>query len=384
MIYMDNAATTPVSNSVKLCMQSLIDEFENPSSSYKPSRDIYCKILEAKESILESLGADKSGWNVYFTSGGTESNNWALRGILEAVKKKDPSRNRLVISSVEHPSVYNTAMALEGFKVSVVHPDSSGVIIPKALDAFVDEHTALVSIMAVNNQVGTIEPVKEYASICHKNGALFHSDCVQAVGHIPLYLDNLDVDLISASSHKFGGLKGSGFLCVKNNIELGNLMFGGKQNSGKRPGTESLINIVTTARALDECAEKMSSYIEKTSQMRNKIVTLLKDSAIDFIVNGSWVRRAPGNLNISFKNIDGSELATLLEADGIYISTTSACETGEKQNRVLKEIKVPDEFINGTIRISLSENNTEEECSVVADSIIKNVKMLSKRGSYIG
>lgn len=367
---MDNAATTPLRESVKDLICKSMNCFCNPSSKYKPANDEYVKIVEARDMILTELTDRIDKYRICFTSGGTESNNWIINSIVES--NKGSYKNKIITTSIEHPSVYNTMKHLEsnGYDVVYIKPDRTGVISPSAIENEIDERTILVSVMAVNNQIGSVQPLKEIGSICKNHDVPFHSDCVQAVGHIPINMDEMNLDFITASSHKFGGMKGVGFVVANKEHELNNMMYGGKQNYGLRPGTENVTGITTTALALKECCDNMDESIKKVDSMRRSIVNCIGN--IDHIVNGSPVNYSPFILNLSFKNISGVELAILLEANDIMVSTTSACETGvEKSNRILEEVKVPEDYIDGTIRISLSESNSQEECDLLIDLLSK-------------
>lgn len=369
MIYFDNAATTPFKECVKnVIIDSLEnDEFANPSSGYKLAKDEYFKIYTARKNILKNITSYPDLYKLYFTSGGTESNNWAIQSV--ANMYSGSYKNKIISTTIEHPSVYNTLKHLEenGYEVVYVKPNKEGIVSVSDISDNIDERTILVSVMMVNNQTGSIQPIEEIGKICRSRGVLFHSDCVQAVGHIEVDMDRMNIDMMSASAHKFGGMKGTGFLAVNSKYDIENMMYGGKQNIGKRPGTENVIGISSMSEALDYSCFYRNVFKEHISKMRKYIIDNIK---AEFIVNGSEDNCYPGIINLGFKNVNKDDLILILEANGIMVSATSACETGEEtKNRVLSEMNVPEEYMNGSIRISLYENNSIEECKKFVDTI---------------
>ena len=365
-IYADNAATTKLDKAAfESMIPWLLEEYGNASQPYAFARKPKKAIADARSTIAECIGALPE--EIYFTSGGTESDNWAIKGSAFS----DPYKRATITSSIEHHAVLRTCSAIEsmGYPVTFVSPNRSGIITADALEELITENTRLVSIMFSNNEIGTIEPIKELVAIAHKHGALFHTDAVQAVGHIPINVQDLGIDMLSASAHKFNGPKGVGFLYIRNGTEIKPLNDGGSQERGLRAGTENIAEIVGMATALKmniKHIEENKKYIYSLEQ-----VLLSGIGDLDFIKNGAD-NHIPGNISLSFKNSDGEAILHRMDLMGICISTGSACDTVNTQiSHVIKAIGVPEEYAAGTIRISLSKDNTKEEVENIATALVR-------------
>ena len=371
MIYADNAATTKLNSKAFEAMKPfLIDDFSNPSQPYSFSRRSKAALQEARETIAACINANSE--EIFFTSGGTESDNWALKGIVSTKTNAE-----IITSAIEHHAILNTCAFLEkkGIKIHYLPVNSSGAVLPEALIETIGENTTLVSVMYANNEIGTIQPIKELTGIAHKNGALFHTDAVQAVGHVPIDVKALDVDLLSASAHKFGGPKGIGFLYVKKGTPIQPLLHGGSQQDSMRAGTENVAAIVGMAVALQESWAHVKDNQEYLLALESRFIEALDKTGLDYIRNGSE-NHLPGNINISIKDANGEMLLHRLDLMGICISTGSACDSVNNQvSHVIKAIKVPIEYAEGTIRVSLNHYNTFDEVITIAESIGRIITM---------
>ena len=370
-IYADNAATTRLDNAAfEAMLPYLKDHYANPSQPYSFSRKAKHALKESRRIIAECINAEPK--EIFFTSGGTESDNWAIKNYTSA------SDIRYVITSaIEHHAILNAAKsgdcihtAIPVDKCGYVKPEMLSEILNRPRDTAVSCESTLVSVMLANNEIGTIEPVKELAAVAHKKGALFHTDAVQAVGHIPVDVKRLGVDMLSASAHKFNGPKGIGFLYSKNGL-LRPLHDGGAQERGMRAGTENVAYIVAMAAALKANCEAMAANMQRITETENAFVSELNNTQIDYIRNGSG-NRIPGNVSISIKNADGEMLLHRLDLMGICVSTGSACDSVNTQvSHVIKAIGVPEEYAKGTIRISFGKYNTPEEAVEIARAVSK-------------
>lgn len=368
-IYADNAATTKLDLDAFEAMKPyLLEEYGNASQPYAFSRAAKKALREARITVAECIGALPE--EIYFTSGGTESDNWAIKGAL--AKKSD----NIVTSPIEHHAVLHACAAVEwlGHKVTYVPVDSVGIVSPQLLQQAITNNTKIVSVMMANNEIGTIEPIAELAKVAHTFGSVFHTDAVQAIGHIPVDVKALDVDMLSASAHKFNGPKGIGFLYIKNGIEILPYIDGGAQESGMRAGTENVAFIVAMAVALKKNCAQMQKTEAQLSQIEKTFLSILTELEIPFIRNGA-TNRIPGNISISIKNANGEMLLHRLDLKGICISTGSACDSIHTQvSHVIKAIAVPQEYAEGTVRISFGRDNTIEEAIKVARMIIEILK----------
>ncbi len=369
-IYADNAATSKIDKEALERMQVfLYDNYGNPSQPYSFSRLSKLAIKEARETISCCIGSDPD--EIYFTSGGTESDNWAIKGFM-----KRQSKNRLVVSSIEHHAVLNSANTLkrEGYNICYLNVTKEGIVLPSFLEKIMDDGVALVSIMSANNEVGSIQPIGELARVAHEHGATFHTDAVQAVGHFNINVKKLDVDMLSASAHKFNGPRGIGFLYIKNGTDLYPFMDGGAQENGFRAGTENVAAIAGMAVALKNNCNAIEENNKYLINLENELIAGLKHNNLDFIRNGAE-QHLPGNVSLSFRNSDGEMLLHRMDLMGIYISTGSACDSQNTQvSHVIRAIQVPSEYANGTIRISLGKDNTSEEVSQIVYALTKILK----------
>lgn len=369
-IYADNAATTKLDKDVFNAMLPwLIEEYGNASQPYSFAREPKRALAEARALIAECIGAQSD--EIYFTSGGTESDNWAIKGIAEAQKK-----HHTITTQIEHHAILNACRKLEyfGYPVDYLSVDKRGVVSCKDLEKLIKNNTKLISVMMVNNEIGTIEPIKELATMAHDNNVLFHTDAVQAVGHISIDVNELGVDMLSASAHKFNGPKGIGFLYIRRGTQIGSLADGGAQEFNKRAGTENIASIVGMSIALKKSCNEMEKISTKLLALDEAFNNVLSNSNIDFIRNGSK-NHVPGNINLSIRNTSGEMLLHRLDLMGICISTGSACDSVNTEvSHVIKAIGVPTEYAEGTIRISFGRDNTKEDAVTIAKAIIKVLK----------
>lgn len=365
-IYADHAATTKLDYAAFEAMRPfLTDEFGNPSQLYSFAREPKKAIKEARRIIASCIGAAPD--EIFFTSGGTESDNWALKGL--SLFRKD--EKAIITSVIEHHAVLHSCAFLERIQHPVVYipVDSNGVVSPDTLHDYISDDTHLVSIMFANNEIGTIEPIRELAEIAHKHGARFHTDAVQAVGHIPINVDELQVDMLSASAHKFNGPKGVGFLYVRNGVNLSPYFDGGSQEKGLRSGTENVAGIIGMAVALQRSCTEMEQRTKHLRELEDLLIVRLNESGLDYLRNGNR-NHVPGNISVSFRNSDAEALLHRLDLMGICVSTGSACNsTSTKLSHVIKAIRVPEEYAYGTIRISLGYENTNEEIEEIVAAL---------------
>ena len=368
MIYADNAATTQLDIDAFEAMKPfLLENYANPSGAYSYSRKAKQAIKEARKTIAECINAEPE--QIYFTSGGTESDNWAIKGFAFA----DNDHRATLTSQIEHHAVLNSCYAIEKLRHSVAYlpVDSEGVVAADTLNRYISDQTGLVSIMTANNEIGTIEPIKELVKIAHSHGAVFHTDAVQAVGHIPIDVRELEIDMLSASAHKFNGPKGIGFLYCKKGI-LQPFHNGGSQEFGMRAGTENVPAIVAMAVALKKNVENMELNGKHLRRLEDVFFTIIEASNVPYILNGHKQNRLPGNINLSIKGKTGEGLMHLLDLKGICISTGSACDSHNQQvSHVIQAIGVPEDYCEGTIRITFGKHNTEQEVKAIAETLIK-------------
>ena len=378
VIYMDHAATTPTDPGVVEAMMPWFTErFGNPSGVYSLSRQAEEAVEASRNTCAELIGAEPE--EIYFTSGGTESDNWALSGAVWAGKKKD--RNKIVISAVEHHAVLEPGEFLQraGFELEVIDVDKFGQVDPEAVREAVDDKTAVVSIMHANNEVGTIEPIEAIGPIVREAGALFHVDAVQTVGKIPVNLAELPVDLLSASAHKFYGPKGVGFLYIRRGTRLTPYLHGGAQerrstNPGYtvpgRAGTHNVPGIVGLAEACRLASERMASEAERLYAMANRIRDEVMEKIPDVIYDGHPDRRVPGNAHFCFEGLEGEALLLCLDMNRLCVSSGSACTTGSLDpSHVLTAMGLPAETAHGSLRITLGHDNTDEDVDILLKTL---------------
>ena len=376
MIYADNAATTKLDIDAFEAMKPfLLEEYANPSQPYSFSRKAKKALKDARKTIAECIHAEPE--EIFFTSGGTESNNWAIKNYTVS-----SDIHHVITSATEHHSVLN-ACKNPYFGHFMIPVDNYGTvkaeelikILERPREAVATCESTLVSVMTANNEIGTIQPIRELAEIAHAHGALFHTDAVQAVGHIPIDVKAMGIDMLSASAHKFNGPKGIGFLYSKNGL-LQPFHNGGSQESGMRAGTENVPAIVGMAVALKKNIAEMEQNTVYLSKLTEIFLSALHQADVDFLLNGHPTDRLPGNINISVKGKSGEGLMHLLDLKGICISTGSACDSVNQQiSHVIKAIHVPDDYAEGTVRITFGKENTEQEAVELAKALIKMIKI---------
>ncbi len=366
MIYADNAATTRLDpEAFEAMLPWLQDQYGNVSQPYSFARKPKKALSEARTIIAQCINAQPE--EIYFTSSGTESDNWAIKGTM--VYGDDRS---IITSQIEHHAILNACAAIErlGFPVVYLPVDQKGVVVPEQLKKTITDRTKLVSIMTANNEIGTIEPISELTKIAHEHGAIFHTDAVQAVRHIPIDVRALDVDMLSASAHKFNGPKGIGFLYIKRGTEILPFLNGGSQEQGMRAGTENVASIVAMAVALKKNCEQMQDTAQKLKQIEDVFLGKLTASTVKFLRNGDE-KHIPGNISISIQEASGEMLLHRLDLNGICISTGSVCDSKNTQiSHVIEAIDVPREYAEGTIRISFGRDSTLEEATRIAKAVV--------------
>ena len=376
MIYADNAATTQLAPEALTAMMPFLQaEYGNASQPYAFARAAKKALKEARETIAACINAFPD--EIFFTSGGTESNNWALKGTMYEYG----DQRALITSQIEHHAILQSAAAIErmGYPVAYLPVDSDGIVTPKTLNQYINDNTKIVSVMYSNNEVGTIEPIEELSDIAHMNGSLFHTDAVQAVGHVPIDMKKLNVDMLSASAHKFNGPKGIGFLYIKKGTKLHPYNDGGSQEFGMRAGTENVAAIVGMAEALRSNCERMAEHADHLLELEKVILDRLSSSTTDYRRNGS-PKHVPGNINLSFRGASGEMLLHRLDLMGICVSTGSACDSQNTQiSHVLVAMKLERDYAEGTIRVSLGSNNTIDEAKKIGDAIVKILSNLNSR-----
>ena len=375
MIYADNAATTKMSDAAISAMVSLMQEtWGNPSSLYSVGQTAKEALEQAREDVAAVIGA--SPREIIFTSGGSEADNQAILSAARLGKKQ--GKMHIISSAFEHHAVLHTLEKLEkeGFEVTLLDVHSDGLIVPEEVEAAIREDTCLVTIMYANNEIGTIQPIREIGAICRKKGVLFHTDAVQAIGHIPVNVVDDNIDLLSSSAHKFHGPKGVGFLYVKKGVRISNLIEGGAQEGGKRAGTENVPGIVAMATALKEINGKMEENAKHLIEMRDKLICGLYQIPHSAL-NGDADKRLPGNVNFCFEGIEGESLLLLLDDKGISASSGSACTSGSLDpSHVLLAIGRVHDVAHGSLRLSIGEDITEEEVQYIIESVKDVVRYL--------
>lgn len=374
-VYADNAATTQLSeNALKAMMPLLTDIYGNPSSLHSVGQIAKEHLEAARETVAECIGADPK--EIYFTSGGSEADNQAIRSAAYIGARK--GKKHIISSKFEHHAVLHTLDALkkEGFTVTLLDVYSNGIVKPEDVANAITEETCLVTIMTANNEIGTIQPIAEIGRICKEKGVLFHTDAVQAVGHIPVNVKDMNCDMLSVSAHKFHGPKGVGFLYARKGILLTNIIYGGAQERNKRAGTENMASIVGMATAIKDATDHLQENAEKVTAMRNRLIDGLKGIERSRI-NGDLEHHLPGTLNMCFEGIEGESLLLLLDAKGICASSGSACTSGSLDpSHVLLSIGVPVEIAHGSLRLSISEYNTMEQMDHIVKSVPEVVSYL--------
>ena len=374
-IYLDHAATTAARPEVVEAMLPYFTEkFGNPSSVYTFSQQNKAVITQCRDVIANSLNAKSN--EIYFTAGGSESDNWALKATAEAYASKG---KHIITTKIEHHAILHTAQYLEqrGFEVTYLDVDENGLVKLDQLKAAIRPDTILISVMFANNEIGTIEPIKEIGEIAHEHGIIFHTDAVQAYGQVPIDVDEYHIDMLSASGHKLNGPKGIGFLYIRTGLKLRSFIHGGAQERSRRAGTENVTGIVGLAKAVEIAFATMEERTKKETAMRDHLIDRLLAEIPYARLNGHRTKRLPNNVNISFQFIEGESMLIMLDMKGICASSGSACTSGSLDpSHVLLAIGLPHEIAHGSLRMTLGEENTMEEMDYVADQIKEIVTKL--------
>lgn len=377
MIYLDNAGTTKTSHEVVNAMMPFFEEeYGNASSLHSMGQRAKEHLDSARKIVAECINADAG--EIYFTSGGSESDNQAI--ISASILGERKGKKHIISSQFEHHAVLHTLQKLEkqGFSVTYLPVYENGIVKIEDLKNAIREDTCLVTIMFANNEIGTIQPIKEIGQICHEKGIIFHTDAVQAVGHVPVDVKEMNIDMLSISGHKFHGPKGVGALYCKKTVLLNKFIEGGAQEKNKRAGTENVAGIIGMATALKNACDHMDENAQKEIKLRDKLITELSKIPHSSL-NGDWKNRLPNNFNMCFEGIEGESLLLLLDDEGICASSGSACTSGSLDpSHVLLAIGRPHEVAHGSLRLTLSEYNTEEEIDKVIKVVPPIVELLRK------
>lgn len=374
-IYLDNAATTQTYPEVLDAMLPFFTEhYGNPSSIYSFAGEAGKAVDEARRTIASAIGADAS--EIYFTGGGSESDNWALKATAEAYASKG---KHIITSKIEHHAILHTCewLAKYGIEVTYLDVDANGLVSPEALKAAIRPDTILVSIMTANNEIGTIEPIAELGRIAHEAGALFHTDAVQAFGHIPINVDEMNIDMLSASGHKFNGPKGIGFMYIRKGVKIRSFIHGGSQERSRRAGTHNVPGIVGMAKAASLAVEQMNERMAYETKLRDHLIERVLNEIPYVRLNGHRTNRLPNNANFCFRFIEGESMLILLDQNGICGSSGSACTSGSLDpSHVLLAIGLPHEIAHGSLRLTLSEKTTMEDIDFTVDKLKEIIERL--------
>lgn len=374
-IYLDHAATTATKPEVLKEMIPYFGEiFGNPSSVYSFSQKSKAAITSCRDILADTIGAKSN--EIYFTAGGSESDNWALKATAEAYKEKG---KHIITTKIEHHAILHTAQYLEqqGFEITYLDVDEYGMVKLKDLKNAIRPDTILISIMFANNEIGTIEPIKEIGEIAKENHILFHTDAVQAYGQVPINVDELNIDMLSVSGHKINGPKGIGFLYIRTGVKIRSFIHGGGQERARRAGTENVPGIVGLAKAAQLAIDTMEERTKKEVQLRDYLIDRLLTEIPYSRLNGHREKRLPNNVNVSFQFIEGESMLIMLDMKGVCASSGSACTSGSLDpSHVLLAIGLPHEIAHGSLRLTLGEENTEEEMDYVVDNIKQIVERL--------
>ena len=375
LIYLDNAATTKTAPEVVEAMLPYFSEFYgNPSSIYSLAGESKKAIDQARETIAGALGAQPE--EIYFTAGGTESDNWALKATAEYYRKKG---NHIITTKIEHHAVLHSCQQLEkqGFEVTYLDVDENGVVKLEELKKAIRPTTILISVMYANNEIGTIQPIQEIGEIAHEKGILFHTDAVQAFGQLPIDVEEMQIDLLSASGHKLNGPKGIGFLYIRKGVKIRSFIHGGAQERKRRAGTENVPGIVGLGRAVERAVKTMEERTAKERELRDYLIGRVLAEIPYTRLNGHRSLRLPNNANFSFQFIEGESLLIMLDMEGICGSSGSACTSGSLDpSHVLLAIGLPHEIAHGSLRLTLNEENTKEELDFVVESLKRIIERL--------
>ena len=375
LIYLDNAATTKTAPEVVEAMLPYFSEnYGNPSSVYSFASKNKDAVTEQREIIARALGAKTN--EIYFTAGGTESDNWALKATAEAYASKG---KHIITTKIEHHAILHTGEYLEGrgFEVTYLDVDENGLVRPEEVEAAIRPDTILISVMFANNEIGTIEPIKEIGRIAHEHGVLFHTDAVQAFGQVPIDVDELGIDMLSASGHKLNGPKGIGFLYIRKGVKIRSFIHGGAQERKRRAGTENVPGIIGLGKAVERAVATMAERSAKEIELRDYLIGRVLEEIPYCRLNGDPVDRLPNNANFSFEFIEGESLLIMLDMKGICASSGSACTSGSLDpSHVLLAIGLPHEIAHGSLRLTLGEETTREDIDYVVDSLKEIVARL--------
>lgn len=371
MIYLDNAATTKICDEALEAMEPYLNNmYGNPSGLYHLSKQSKEIVEKGRRIISEALNAKPE--NIFFTSGGTESDNW----VLEEASKKG---NHIITTKIEHHAILNKCEKLKekGMKITYLENDREGIINPNDIKRFIRKDTSLISVMFANNEIGTIEQIKNIGQVAKENNVTFHTDAVQAFGHIPIDVDEMNIDMLSASSHKFHGPKGVGFLYVRNPENTESFIYGGSQESGKRAGTENVAGIVGMSVAVKNAMKELKIRMEKEIILRDYLIHRVLSEIPYVRLNGHPTKRLPGNANFTIAGVDGTSLVVLMDNDGVCMSSGSACNTdSRKPSHVITAIGIPEKYAYGTIRITLCADNTKEEIDYTIEKLKRNIMLM--------
>lgn len=374
-VYLDYSATTPVKDEVLSAMLPYFTEkFGNPSSLYTQGLESKEALDGARAQVAKLIHADPK--EVYFTGCGSEADNWAVFGVASALKHKG---NHIITTKIEHHAMLHSCAFLEknGYDVTYLDVQSDGRVDPATLEAAITDKTILISVMMVNNEVGTVEPIKELAAVAKKHGILFHTDAVQALANVPIDVKDLGVDLLSMSAHKIYGPKGVGALYMRKGLRIANYLHGGAQEMGRRAGTENLASIIGFGKAAELAEEHLQEHIDHSRELRDYLIERVTKEIPDTFVNGTMEHRHPGNANITFKYIEGESILLLLDFKGIAVSTGSACSSKSLEpSHVLTALGVPVEMIHGTVRFTVGDFTTKEDIDYVVESLKEIVEKL--------
>lgn len=375
IVYADNSATTNISDEVfEAMLPYLKDQYGNASSIYKLGRDAQKAIEESRAKVAKALNADPK--EIFFTSCGTESDNWAIRGVCEKLKAR--GKNHIITSVFEHHAVLHTCQYMErqGYEVTYIPVSDKGLINPEDIRNAITDKTAIVSIMYANNEIGTIQPIEEIAEICHEKKVIFHTDAVQAVGNVEIDVKKQGIDMLSLSGHKIHAQKGIGAIYIKRGLVLPNLIYGGGQERGKRPGTENTAAIVGLGRAMEIAVQGIPEKNERVTKMRNRLIDGLL-TIPNTRLNGDREKRLAGNCNISFEGVEGESLLLKLDEHGIMASSGSACTSGSLDpSHVLLSLGLKHEVAHGSLRLSINNQNTEEDIDYILEWVPKVIEEL--------
>ena len=375
LIYLDNAATTKTAPEVVEAMLPYFSEaYGNPSSIYSLAGESRKAVDQARETIANALGARPE--EIYFTAGGTESDNWALKAAAEFYRKKG---NHIITTKIEHHAVLHSCQWLEkqGFEVTYLNVDENGVVRLEELKAAIRPTTILISVMYANNEIGTIQPIREIGEIAHEHGILFHTDAVQAFGQLPIQVDDCHIDMLSASGHKLNGPKGIGFLYIRKGVKIRSFIHGGAQERKRRAGTENVPGIVGLGKAVERAVGTMEERTETERRLRDYLIDRVLKEIPYARLNGHRSQRLPNNANFSFQFIEGESLLIMLDMEGICGSSGSACTSGSLDpSHVLLAIGLPHEIAHGSLRLTLNEEITKEDLDYVVDTLKRIVEKL--------